>query len=134
MSTWSINTPLSVASALYPVCLPPSVNRRSNPPFLPIRQTMYSSYIKKITQIIYTNRNYIQQVVRSVCLFVRMSDHNSWTPWPVCLKFRLGNSGKAREWCILIYFEILSWTWVDFYKEIAKIVVQNQVRVNGKSN
>ena len=63
-----------------------------------------------------------------------MSDHNSWTPWTVSLKFRLGNSGKAREWFILIDFEILSWTWVDFYKEIAKIVIQNQVRVNGKSN
>ena len=37
-----------------------------------------------------------------------MFDHNSGTPWPICLKFWLGNLGDPRE-CSKHGFEILSW-------------------------
>ena len=30
-------------------------------------------------------------------MFVWISDHNLWTPWPVCLEFLLGNSVEPRE-------------------------------------
>ena len=71
----------------------------------------------------------VYKVVISVCLFVCMSDHNSWTPWPVCLKFWVENSGEPRE-CSKLGFKILSWDG----GKIVKIVICDQTTVNGGSN
>ena len=42
-----------------------------------------------------------------LCVFVLISDHNSWIPWSTCLKFWLGNSGEPWE-CSKLGFEILT--------------------------
>ena len=44
----------------------------------------------------------------NLCLFVFISDHNSWTLGPICLKFWLGNSGEARE-CLIFILSWVSW-------------------------
>ena len=49
------------------------------------------------TENIHTNIN-ICKVVIPVCLSVCMSDHNSRTPGPICLKLRLRNSLEPREY------------------------------------
>ena len=50
-------------------------------------------------------------------------------PWPVCLKFWMGNSGEPRE-CSKLGFKILSWDG----GKIVKIVICDQATVNGVSN
>ena len=59
-----------------------------------------------------------------------MYDRNSWTPpWPICLKFRSGNSWEPRE-CSWLGFEFLNWVGPPFKGKIAKIVIHVQARVN----
>ena len=48
-----------------------------------------------------------KQTNLSVCLFVLISDHNSWTPWSICLKFWFENLRDRK--CSQIGFEILNW-------------------------
>ena len=62
-------------------------------------------------------------------LFVCLSDINSVTPGPICLKFWLGNSGDPRE-CSLAWFKILSWMGQLLSKKRAKIVIYDKGRVN----
>ena len=41
----------------------------------------------------------------NLCLPISMSDHNSWTLGPICLKIRLGNLLKHREY----FLDLQSW-------------------------
>ena len=61
----------------------------------------------------------------SVCL----SDHNSETPWPICLKFWLGNSGEPLE-CSQLCFGILSYRTKILYFNL----IYDQAQVYGRSN
>ena len=74
----------------------------------------------------------LQIIFHFSVLFAWMFDHNPWTPWPIYLKFWLGNSGEPRK--VLFGFEILSWSCPLLQVKIAKIVIYDQVRVNGGSN
>jgi len=57
-----------------------------------------------------------------------MSDHNSWTPWPILF----GNSGKQQK-CSLLDFEDLSLVGPLLKEKIAKIVIFDHAAVNGGS-
>jgi len=63
------------------------------------------------------------------CLF--MSDHNLWTPWPICIKFWLGNSENHGN-VLISRFSVECVHF--FFVKIAKIVICDQARVNGESN
>ena len=87
---------------------------------------VYTSYL--------TRRIYIYKVVISVCLSVWMFDHNSGTPWQICIKCWLGNSGGPRE---CSYFGFFWESKLGGSALIAKILFPgkiDQVRVNGGSN
>ena len=63
-----------------------------------------------------------------------MSDHNSKTPGPIYLKFWFVNSVESHGNVCSFGFEILSWVGQLLPGKIAKIVISDQVRVNGWSN
>ena len=64
------------------------------------------------------------------CLF--MSDHNLWTPWPICIKFWLGT--RKTTGMLLAWFRDSPLSVSTFFVKIAKIVICDQARVNGGSN
>ena len=65
--------------------------------------------------------------------FVCLCDHNSKAPRPICFKFWLGNSMESREFSSLC-FKIFKMSRSTFIGKIDKIIIFNQVRVNGKNN
>ena len=67
----------------------------------------------------------IYKVVISVCL----SDHNSGTIGPICLKIWLGNSVEPRK-CFLVWF----WVGRLLSGKIAKIVIYDKGRVISGTN
>ena len=68
----------------------------------------YSTKNRVLQYYLYININ-IYQVVISICLFVWMSDHNSWTHGPICLNISLiGELGN-----FLALFNILC-CWFTF--------------------
>ena len=92
--------------------------------------SMFWFILMALTQVIYL---YIYKVVISVCFFVCMSYHNSGTPWSICLKFWLGNSGEPWE-CSLLSFKIISLVGQLLQGKIANISMYDQARVNSRSN
>ena len=68
----------------------------------------------------------------NLCL-IFVSDHNSGTPWLICFKLWLENSGDPRDYSSL-NSEILDWVDPFLKGKIAKIVIYTQVRLKGESN
>ncbi len=63
------------------------------------------------------------KAVISVCLSIGMSDPNSWTHWPFCLKFCLGNFGEPLKCFYLkLFYFVKFWKCAKKYYEILKFL------------
>ena len=74
---------------------------------------------------------YIYTYSCNLCLFVWMPDHNSGTPWQICLKLEVGT---PKGMCLIWFWDSKLSGSTCVGKKKSKIVIYDQARVNGGSN